>query len=182
MSAAIPRLVKTAVAAALLSSIFLSGCGQSSDPRIALSKAYTQTNDTDVTTSPQYNFASFTNTGWKTKVKMAVLDVKRYNNEHAMDLVPPACFDPADTNYIPVLDSRIIVVLAVGTHLRIDRLMEENGVWGGVRVTATLENGTNSQRTVYVDHRLLAKNRFIWSGWSSSTNWDIDRDMLEKDP
>jgi hypothetical protein len=174
--------VTASIAMLGMSVIFWSGCGRSPDPRITLLKAYKQTNDTDVTASPQYNFTSFTNTGWKTKVKMAVLDVKRYNNEHAMDLVPPGCFDPADPNYIPILDSRIIVVLPVGTHLRIDRLMEDNGVWGGVRVMATLEGATNSQRTVYVNPGLLAKNRFIWAGWSLSTNWDVNADMLEKDP
>lgn len=116
--------------------------------------------DSDVTSSPRYNFSSFTGTTWKTKVKVVVTDIKRYNNEHAITLFPPDSFDPADPNYMPPYDMRIITVLPVGTHLRIARLMKDNGNWGGVRVTAVLTNRENSQNIVYLDEEMLAKNQF----------------------
>ncbi len=71
---------------------------------------------------------------------------------------------------------QIIVVLPVGTRLRIERLMKDNGSWGGVQVTASLEDG----KVVYLSDYLLAKNRFIWPGWSDSKEWGVDPDMLEK--
>ena len=74
---------------------------------------------------------------------------------------------------------QIIAVLPVGTRLRIERLMHDNGAAGFVMVTATLLDATNSQKTVYLDGMLLAEeNRFIRYG--SSTNWVVAPDMLEK--
>jgi hypothetical protein len=54
--------------------------------------------------------------------------------------------------------------------------MRDNGNWGGVRVTASLEDG----KVAYLLPELLAKNRFIWQGWSDSKDWGVDPDMLEK--
>lgn len=136
--------------------------------------------DTDVTPSPHYNFSSFSGTVWKAKVKTVIGDVKRYTNEHALTIFPPEAFDPTHPKYRPVHDMRIITELPVGTRLRIGRLMKDNGNWGGVRVTVTLENGTYSNRLVYLDRMLLAQNRFITPAWSASTNWDVNPEMLEK--
>jgi hypothetical protein len=133
----------------------------------------------DVTSLPKYNFSSFAGTIWKTKVKVALIDVKRYTGKHELHLCAPSGFDQADPKYRPVPYSRTIVVLPVGTRLRIDRLMKDNGNWGGFEVTARLENETYSQKTVYVLPELLAKNRFIWEGESSSTNWGVDLEILE---
>jgi hypothetical protein len=71
---------------------------------------------------------------------------------------------------------KLIDVLPVGTRLRIERLMQDNGNWGGVRVTASLEDG----KVVYLDEDLLAKNRFLCPGESDSKDWGVDPDMLEK--
>src|SRR4051794_39049611 len=75
--------------------------------------------DTDVTSSPKYNFSSFAGTVWETKVKVAIIDVKRYTGEHALDLCPPDAFDSADPNYRPVPNGQTVAVLPVGTHLHI---------------------------------------------------------------
>jgi hypothetical protein len=147
-----------------MASVFLNGC---------------QRPDTDVTSSPEYNFSSFAGTVWKTKVKVAVEDVKQ-GGLHQTWLFTPDTFDPTDPKYRPVAGGTVVSVLPIGTRLRIERLMKDNGNWGGVRVIATLEDGTHSQKTIYVDPELLAKNRYVWNGWSSSTNWDGDPDILEK--
>jgi hypothetical protein len=161
--------------------IFLNACGQS--PEVAMLK---QRPDTDVTSSPQYNFQSFAGTVWKTKVKVALADVKRYNGWHEPTLLPPDCFDPAHPEYIPPPGmQQIIAVLPVGTRLRIERLMQDNGEWGGVQVTASLEDAKitaslEDGKVVYVERGLLAKNRFIFPGSSDSKEWGVDPDMLEK--
>jgi hypothetical protein len=143
-------------------SVFLSGCNRP---------------DTDVTASPEYNFSSFAGTVWKTKVKVALVDIKSYKGDHLMTLVAPESFDPTHPRYRPPpYMERIIAVLPVGTRVRIERLMKDNGNWGGVRVTASLEDG----RVVYVLWELLAKNRFIAEGWSESKSWGVDSGMLEK--
>lgn len=74
----------------------------------------------------------------------------------------------------------MLSVLPVGSRIRIEHLMKDNGDWGGVQVTATLEDGPNLQSTVYVERELLAKNVFIWTGWSYSTNWGVNTNILEK--
>lgn len=71
-------------------------------------------------------------------------------------------------------------MLPVGTRLRISRLLLDNGDWGGVRVTATLENGTYSDYTIYLDRTLLEKNHFVWTGRYSSTNWACEPEIMEK--
>ena len=136
--------------------------------------------DTDVTTSPEYNFSSFSGSVWKTKVKIALADLKEYKGEHDLNLLPPKYFEKTRPDYTTVHDMQLITVLPVGTCLRIGQLMQDNGQWGGVRVTATLESGSYTQKTVYVDTDLLGKNEFIWPGSSSSTNWGVNPDMLEK--
>src|SRR5712692_10881287 len=153
-------------------SIFLNGCGQAPDP-------YNERPDTDVTSSAQFNFKSFAGTVWKTKVKMALADVKRYTNEHAIDLLPPEGFDPSHPKYSPPPHmEKLIAELPVGTRLRIERLMKDNGNWGGVRVAAVLQDGSYFQKTVYLDECLLAKNRFLWPGEADSKEWGVDPDML----
>lgn len=160
-------------------SFFLTGCGQSSNPYAAIAKLYQPSPDTDVTSSPYYNFSSFSGTVWKTKVKTAVADLKRYTGAHDIELLVPKHFDPTHPEYTPTDDMQIIAVLPVGTRLRIERLMHDNGAAGFVMVTATLLDATNSQKTVYLDGMLLAEeNRFIRYG--SSTNWVVAPDMLEK--
>jgi hypothetical protein len=158
----------------------LNGCGQSSDPSAPIRKLYKPSPDTDVTLSPYYNFSSFSGTIWKTKVKTAVADLKRYTGAHDITLLTPNAFDSTDPKYNPAHDMQIVTVLPIGTRLRIERLMHDNGAAGFVMVTATLLDGTNTQRNVFIEPTFLAKNEFVWAGWSSSTNWGVDADVLEK--
>jgi hypothetical protein len=151
-------------------SFFLNGCGQS--PEVAMLK---QRPDTDVTSSPQYNFKSFAGTVWKTKVKVALADTK-WRGRHDLTLLAPKFFDPTHPEYTPSRTDKIIAVLPVGTRVQIERLMQDNGNWGGVWVIGSLEDG----KVVIVEAHLLAKNRFIWQGWSDSKEWGVDPDMLEK--
>ena len=127
--------------------------------------------DSDVTSSPDYNFSSFSGTEWKTRVKVAVADTGE-----GIYLIA----DPTDAHYRPIADCTVMSVLPAGSRIRIERLMKDNGDWGGVRVTATLEDTPFSQKTVYVERQLLATNVFIWTGWSFSTNWGVNTNILEK--
>jgi hypothetical protein len=150
-------------------SIVLNGCGQ---PR----KGYNRPSDTDVTLSPEYNFSEFAGTVWKTKVKVGLADIKLYTGRHVNYVLPPRSYDPTDPNYTPASDMQMIAVLPVGTRVRIERLMYDNGIAGLLWVTGSLEDG----KVVYVSNYLLAKNRFIWPGSSDSKDWGGDPDMLEK--
>src|SRR5712664_4145070 len=94
--------------------IFLNGCGQS--PEVAMLK---QRPDTDVTSSPQYNFKSFAGTVWKTKVKVALADLKQYTGKHDLNLLVPKHFDPTHPGYTPAHHMQIIAELPIGTRLRI---------------------------------------------------------------
>lgn len=73
---------------------------------------------------------------------------------------------------------KIVSVLPAGTRLRIRRLMQDNGAWGGVQVTAAVEDGTNAQRTVFLDNALLAPNKYILG--PTNTSWSVNPEMLEK--
>jgi len=132
--------------------------------------------DTDVTSSADYNFSSFAGTLWKTKVKVAVADVKLYTGKRVTYLLPPQNYDPNDPKYNPTEDMQMIAILPLGTRVRIEQLMEDNGVGGLLFVTASLEDG----KVVHLSHFLLAKNRFIFPGKSDSKNWGVDPDLLEK--
>jgi hypothetical protein len=157
----------------------LNGCGQ--DPNGGMFK---RRPDTDVTSSPEYNFKSFAGTFWKTKVKTALGDIKAYTGVHLVVLLPPDAFDPTHPEYRPPpYLEKVIAVLPVGTRLRIDRLMKDNGTAGLIRVTASLEDEATASlehgKDVYVDRTLLAKNRFLRTS-ESSKEWGVDPDILEK--
>jgi hypothetical protein len=129
--------------------------------------------DTDVSSLPAYNFSTFTNTVWRTKVKTALADMELYTGRHALTIVGPQAFENTHPNYYPPDKTRILVYLPVGTRLRIARLMRDNGNWGGVRATGFLDDG----REVNISEWLLARNTFFHS--SSSTNWGVSSEMLE---
>jgi hypothetical protein len=158
----------------------LTGCGKSSNPYDSIAKLYQPSPDTDVTSSPRYNFAVFAGADWKTKVKTAVADVKRYTGAHGVELLIPMHFDSTRPDYVSGADTQIITVLPVGARVRIERLMKDNGAWGGLLVTATVESGTNSWHNVFLDELMLANNAFISRGPTNSTNWDINQEFLAK--
>src|SRR5579871_4060351 len=143
----------------------LNGCGPSEDAKML--KHYQPPPDSDVTTSAKYNFSSFSGTIWKTKVKVALADVKAYSGKWNPSLLVSKHFDQTDPDYTPGGDRKVIAVIPVGTRVRMERLMKDNGVWGGLWVIGSLEDGTNSQKTVFLDEALLADNRFISPGVSS---------------
>jgi hypothetical protein len=171
------RLIHAVFASAAL--VFLAGCGPS--PEAAVKKLYRPSPDKDVTSAPKapkYNFSSFANTIWKTKVEVAIAGTKRYTGAPEVSLLAPERFDPTHPRYSPGSDMRIVAVLPPGTHLRIARLMQDQGAWGGVQVEAVLLDGTNSQKSVLLDPLLLSGNRWA-RGPDSNTNWGINPDMLQ---
>ena len=132
--------------------------------------------DRDVSSSASLNFLSFTGSVWRTKIELAVTQRKNYHGTLVSYLeVPPQKHSDNDRS-IP----HVALLVPAGARLRIDRLMQDSGTWGGLWVTAVLDEGTPKQKTVEVDPLLLAKNKFIWIGTSSSTNWDVNPDVLEK--
>ena len=130
----------------------------------------------DVTKSPEYNFSSFGGTVWLTKVKVALGEV--YQGEHISVLLAPAHFDSTQTNYYGHPSIQIISVLPVGTGLQIERLMRDD-VSGIVRVWAVVEIGPNQQKSVELDNMMLGENNFIGPGYSPSTNWGVNTNILE---
>jgi hypothetical protein len=160
-----------------MASFFLNGCGQSPDATSL--KGYKQPPDTDVTSLPKYNFSSFAGTVWKTKVKVGFADLKQYTGKHDHNLLVPKHYDSTHPEYTPAHDMEIIAVLPAGTRIRIRRLVKDNGAWGGVRVAATLEDGTNSEQALFLDELFLENNRFIARGPTSSTNWGVNPDILD---
>ncbi len=158
----------------------LSGCGPNG--RDAMFK---RRPDTDVTSSPEYNFKSFSGTVWKTKVKVALGDIKAYTGEHHITLLTPRAFDPTHPEYTPPpCLEKMIAVLPVGTRVRIERLIKDNGMAGLLYVTASLDDGATASlehgKVLYLSNYFLAKNRFIWEGSSDSKEWGVDLDLLEK--
>lgn len=136
--------------------------------------------DTDISSSAAYNFSSFAGATWNTKVKLGLVELQDYRGRRVMTLVSPQHFDPTHPKYTPPPGMHVIAAVPAGARLRIDRLMQDNGNWGGVWVTGVLDEGTSSQKVVNIDTTLLAKNKFIWMGSSSSTNWDVNSEMFGK--
>lgn len=160
--------------------VFSNGCGKSSDKYINELKNYKKPPDTDVTFSPEYNFSSFSGTIWQAKVKMALADFKEYTGVHHTYLFIPKRFDSTQPDYRPLPDMKIITVLPPSTRLRIGQLIKDNGIGDQLWVTGTLVDVTNSEKIIYLDHLMLANNVFISLGPTSSTNWGVNPDMLEK--
>ncbi len=142
---------------------FLSGCGRPVE---------------DLSSSPKYNFDSFSGTVWKTKVKVAVADLKGTEPTPKTYLLEPKAFDPKHPEYTPPpAGMNIIEVLPVGTHLRIEQLLmkktfETTYAW----VTASLDDG----RVIRLSDAFLAKTGFGWRGKFDAKDWGVNPDLLEK--
>ncbi len=155
----------------------VSGCGKASNPYSAIRKLYQPSPDTDVSADPKYNFSSFTGTVWRTRVTMAVADLRRYTGAQDITILAPMHFDPTHSEYIPPSDMQgIISVLPAGTHLRVETLMRDNGAGSILLVTGTLLGETNSQGKAFLDGSLFTRNR--WIGFVDSTNWSMNPDLL----
>ena len=94
--------------------------------------------------SPEYGFASFAGTAWKTKVKVALVDWKVYTGAHHLTLFAPFQFDPTDPDYDGSTPRDMVRILPVDTRIHIERLMFDNGVGSQLWVTASLDGGANS--------------------------------------
>jgi len=152
-----------------------AGCGPSPDS--ALKQAYSPKAYKDVTSSPEYNFSTFSGTVWKTKTKVALANVKRYTGAYERTLLAPIHFDTADPKYTSGPEKHVDKVMPAGTQLQIGRLMEDQGAWGGVQVEAVLQD-QKGESIVYLDPWLLSGNK--WSGGPTSyTNWGVNSDVLE---
>lgn len=111
-----------------LVSCLLSGCRPNAG--VAIINAVKRP-DTDVTTLQEYNFISFSGTNWKTKAKTALAEIKTYSGERIITLLVPESFDPNHPKYRPPAHLiKVITELPIGTHLRIERLLKDNGNWG----------------------------------------------------
>jgi hypothetical protein len=133
------------------------------------------TRDTDATSSPKYGFAPFSGTVWKTKVKLAIADLRGQ-----LYLLTSSRFDKAHPQYTSNSYMHEFTIIPIGSTVRIGRLIQDNGSWGGVWVEATVDDGTGTKKTVRLDGYLLAPNRFLDPGGSPSKTWDVDSEMLEK--
>lgn len=166
-----------------MTALLLTGCGKSPEKEVkdlasSMKKMYSPQQDKDVTADPYYNFSSFTGTVWKTKVKTAIAELKRYTGAPETKLLSPERFDATHPKYNPPSEMKLVTVLPIGTQIRIAGLMKDQGAWGGVQVTATLEDRTNGDRTVYLDGWLLAENKYML-GVKHLTNWTVNPEMLE---
>jgi hypothetical protein len=139
-----------------------------------------QRSDSDVTTSPNYNFSSFAGTVCKTKTRTAIAEFKNYKRKLSLDLLPPQFFDTNDPKYTLVYPTRLVAFLPVGTRIRIDHLMEDNGARGGVNVFGIVLDGTNAQTQVLLGRDFFGPNVFLHIGQSSSITWDVNTNWLER--
>lgn len=59
--------------------------------------------------------------------------------------------------------------------------MKDNGAWGGVRVTATLQDAPYTGQQVYVDPYLLERNYWEYNhAREYPKTWVVNPDALEK--
>jgi hypothetical protein len=159
--------MKNAVTLALLvmAPLFLNGCGQPPD--------------SDVTKNPRYFFSSFANTLWRTKDKTALMKVKLYTGKQVTTFVPRDAFDPTDPQYRPTPGMQLVSIVPPGALLRINRLLQDNGIGSQVNVIASLESETNSDTTnLYLDAEFLANNSFF-RGPVTLHRWGVNSNLLE---
>jgi hypothetical protein len=164
-----------------MASLFLNGCGKSSRDAELINQLnnYKQPPDTDVTKNPDYFFSSFAGTVWRTRTKTALVEIKLYTGKQVIWFSPPLVFDPADPNYMPIAGMRVVTVFPAGARIRIDRLMQDNGIGSQVWLIASLENETNCQTTnLYVSPTFLENNSFF-RGPTSLHRWGVDSNYLE---
>jgi hypothetical protein len=133
---------------------------------------------TDVSTVPRYNFSSFVGSQWRLKEQCGLVDVKLYTGDHVMMLLTPEGLSisppPGDSGH------RLLRYITAGSHLRVESLQQDNGQWGGFYVTGTLNDGPYAGKTIYLDNRLIVKNKFLSPVSSSSDAWSVNPRWLEK--
>jgi len=131
--------------------------------------------DSDETKSPAYGFSTIAGTTWRTKTKVAVVESGRKKG-----LCPPMMFDPTVPGYTPNPGQKILAVLPVGTHVTIEHLIKDNGDWGGVWVTATVDTGPYAGKNLELIERYFAPNSYLRPGQGFPKTWTVNPDLLEK--
>jgi len=165
----------------IMSALFSCGCGRSPQKDLdKLANAYGPSPDTDVTKAAFFNFTSFADTSWKTKVQLAIAVLPRYTGDPQTIILTPDAFDTNHPRYNPPSNMKLKAILPAGSRIRILGLMKDNGVWGGVQVQGTLEEGTNAQLVAYMDRKLFSNNKFLRLGPTHSTNWGVNAEFLEQ--
>ena len=160
----------TSLITILTTSAILTGCGS---PHASNSGTPP---DSIVTSTQKYNFQSFSGTTWKTKTKTQLAGLKSYKGVIHVTLLPPDCFDSKHSNYRRLANVvKVHNEFPTGTRIRIDRLLKDNGKWGGVWVTACLDDG----QSIYVESSFLEENAFLFPG-SDSLDWKVNPTLLEK--
>ncbi|HXC35636.1 MAG TPA: hypothetical protein VNV43_07145 [Candidatus Acidoferrales bacterium] len=176
-----PVLCKRTVTVLLaMACLFLNGCGKpSSDYSKAMEELSEQPPNTDVTKDPRYYFLSFAGTIWRTKTQTAIIKAKLYTGEQAIALVPRDAFDRTDPKYRPAPGMQLVTVVPSGALVRIDRLLQDNGIGSPVYVIASLDYETNCQTTnLYLDAEFLANNSFF-RGPATLHRWGVNSNLLE---
>lgn len=134
---------------------------------------------TDVTSSPKYSFQSFARTVWKTKVKVGLVQNKNYRGYQRIALVTSDFYDPKDPRYIvPSPSQKVITILPVGTRIRIEQLMQDNGTWGGLEVFVSLVDQATEEKLILLPDFFLTPNDHLHTG--KAKEWDVNPDLLEK--
>ena len=141
--------------------------------------AINQQRDIDVTTSTNYNFSSFAGTVWKTKAPLAIEQVESYKGKQALVLFTSQFFDTNDPNYTSVPEAKMIRILPVGTRIRIEHLIEDHGLRGGVDVFGAVLDGTNTQSAVELGREFFSANWYVAYSSPKDTNWGANTNLLE---
>jgi len=138
---------------------------------------------TDVTHSPEYNFASMAGTRWKTKTETAL--APNYGGSKRTYLIPPLNFHTAYHEHAGLsgYGRAVTAKFPVGTHLRIEKLIKHRGGVSGVEqlfVIATLEDKVHSRKEVYLSLYFFERNAFLWRNHGPyPKTWTANPDLLE---
>lgn len=145
----------------------------------------TISSDIDVSNDKKYNFSSFSGTHWKTKGKVAIVELTDYRDVLRLVILPPKSYDKEHPDYTPgVAINRIVTELPEGTLLQIDKLFVESDSEQLARVSVSMKEISTAivdrNARVYIDRSFLKVNRFQFRGWTNDSDWDGNPELLEK--
>lgn len=136
--------------------------------------------DSDVTASAGYGFSTLAGSVWRAKTPVGLCVISDGDNLDRTYLFAPKSFEPTHPTYTPPHGMKVQAVLPVGTRVRLDRLMKDNGSWGGVRVTGTVVDGLHAGKAVWIGRDLLLENVFTSPGLEPRTKvWAVAPEILE---
>lgn len=135
--------------------------------------------DTDVSGVPAYNFSAFAGTMWTNKTVLAYGELKDYRGRTITCLLAPDSFDETHPDYSPVAGFRLKRLVPVGTRIKIMHLMRDNGIGGGIDVTATMYSEKTAEEIGWIDNGLFLPIRFLGGTEDpTATNWDCRPELL----